>query len=132
MAKILLIEDDELMLRMYQRAFKNAGHNMILASSGKEGLDKIRQDKFDLILLDIMMPKMSGLEVLEKLKADSETSSIPVVILTNLSDKKDAEESLKRGAIEYVIKSDHSINETVDLINKTLGEYTEKKNGDQA
>jgi CheY-like chemotaxis protein len=75
---------------------------------------------------------MSGLEVLEKLKADSETSSIPVVILTNLSDKKDAEESLKRGAIEYVIKSDHSINETVDLINKTLGEYTEKKNGDQA
>ncbi len=84
MAKILIIEDDSMMSRMYQNSFSIEGFVTEIAKDGEEGIVKAKDIKPSLILLDVMMPKMNGLEALDLLKADSSTKDIPVVMLTNL------------------------------------------------
>ena len=124
MAKILLIEDDKLMLRLYQKAFGFENYEVETAVNGEEGLAKVKSGKPDLILLDIMMPKMHGLEVLDRLKADPEVKDIPVVILTNLAGEEDAETALAKGAVKYIIKSEHKPKEVVDAVKQVLAGYT--------
>src|SRR5260221_7632427 len=106
MAKILIVEDDPLMIRLYQKVFKFEGYDVEVASNGEEGLEKVRSFVPTLILLDIMMPKMNGLQVLDKLKADDDTKKIPVVMLTNLAGSQDAETAIAKGAVKYIIKSE--------------------------
>lgn len=107
MAKILLIEDDPLVVRMYQKVMSFEGFSIESAANGREGLKKAKEYKPDLIFLDIMMPKMNGIEVLEHLKADPELKHIPVIILTNLSGTHDAENALSKGAVFYMVKSEY-------------------------
>jgi CheY-like chemotaxis protein len=113
MTKILIVEDDPLMSRMYQKIFKFEGYEVDFASDGEEGIEKIRSGKPTLVLLDIMMPKMNGLQVLEKIKLDPETKSIPVVMLTNLAGTQDAETALAKGAVKYIIKSENEPKQVV-------------------
>src|SRR3990167_6910126 len=89
MPKILIVEDDPLMLRMYQKIFIFEKFDVEVATNGEEALEKIRSSRPTLILLDIMIPKLNGIQVLDKLKSDPDTKSIPVVILTNLASEKD-------------------------------------------
>src|SRR3990172_10946482 len=103
MAKILIVEDDLLVSRMYQRAFISEGFNVDLAANGREGLKKAQEGRPDLVLLDIMMPEMNGLEVLSALKTDEALKAIPVVVLTNLSGTRDAEAAMAKGAAEYLV-----------------------------
>lgn len=124
MAKILIIEDDPLMLRMYQKIFTFEGYEVDLAADGQEGLEKVRTGKPTLILLDIMMPKMNGLQVLEKLKADPEMKKIPVVILTNLAGQQDAEKALMMGAIKYIVKSEYEPKQVADVVKQIMAGYT--------
>lgn len=126
MNKILIIEDDLLMQRMYEKIFKFAGLEVELVDNGKEGLKKARSDSPSVILLDIMMPEMNGLEVLEEIKKDSKISHIPVAMLTNLSENKDAKKALSMGAEKYVVKSDQSPEELVSLV-KGMLKIEEKK-----
>ena len=107
MNKILLVDDDELMSRMYQRVFIIEGYTIEVASDGLTGYNKAKIFKPDLILLDVMMPVMNGLQALEKLKTDPETKDIPVMMLTNLANEPDADYSLKKGAIKYLVKSNY-------------------------
>ncbi len=132
MTKILLIEDDLLMVRLYQKVFTFEKYEIETAMSGQEGLDKARSSKPALILLDIMMPKMSGLEVLDKLKADPETKGIPVVTLTNLAAQKDAQAALAKGAVKHIIKSEHEPKEIVNIVRGILGEQPEAGEKGQA
>lgn len=105
--KILLVDDDPLIIRMYQTKLSKDGYNISLAFNGEEAIIKAKKDKPDLILLDLMMPKMNGIETLEQLKKDSDTKDIPVVILTNLEDKKDdVEKAKKMGALNYWVKAE--------------------------
>ena len=98
MTKLLLIvEDDPLMQRMYQKIFTFEKYQVETASDGVEGLEKVRALKPTVVLLDVMMPKMNGLQVLEKLKLDPETKAIPVVMLTNLAGEKDEEIGDEKG-----------------------------------
>lgn len=127
MAKILIVEDDPLMLRLYQKAFGFEGFDVFVAANGQEGLEETRNSKPTLILLDIMMPKMNGLEVLEKLKADPETKKIPVVILTNLSGAEDAETALSKGAVKYIVKSEYTPKEVVTMVREVLAGYTRRE-----
>jgi CheY-like chemotaxis protein len=127
MAKILIIEDDPLMTRLYQKVFKFEGYNVEVASNGKKGLEKVESFKPTLILLDIMMPEMNGLEVLAKLKANDETKKIPVVVLTNLAGTQDAETAIAKGAVKYIIKSEHEPKEVVKMIKGILAGYTRDK-----
>src|SRR3989338_8014685 len=124
MAKILIVEDDPLMSRMYQKIFTLEGYEVEIATDGVEGLEKSRSSKPTLVLLDIMMPKMNGLQVLEKFKVDPETKKIPVVILTNLAGSRDAENAMLKGAVKYIVKSEYEPKQIVTMIKEILSGYT--------
>jgi len=126
MARILIVEDDPLMLRMYQKIFTLEKNDVEIATNGEEALEKVRAsaEKPSLILLDIMMPKMNGLETLDKLKANPDTQHIPVIMLTNLAGQQDAEEALLKGAIKYIIKSEYEPKQVVDMVKEVLAGYT--------
>ena len=120
MAKVLIIEDDPLISRMYQKIFTFEKYDVEIAKDGQEGLDKARETKPTVILLDVMMPKLNGLQVLEKLKDDNDTKNIPVIILTNLSGQLDAETALSKGAVKYIIKSEHEPKEVANIVKEIL------------
>ncbi len=124
MAKILIIEDDPLMSRMYEKIFTFEHYDVEIANNGEEGLTKTRSIHPTLILLDIMMPKINGLQVLEKLKADPETKNIPVIVLTNLAGEKDAETALMKGAVKYIIKSQHEPKEVVAMVKEIIAAHS--------
>lgn len=124
MSNILIIEDDPLMSRMYQKIFKLEGFEVDFASDGEQGWEKIKKTKPTLVLLDIMMPKMNGLELLDKIKIDPETKSVPVIMLTNLAGTQDAETALSKGAVKYIIKSENEPKDVVKMVKEILAGYT--------
>jgi CheY-like chemotaxis protein len=124
MVKILIIEDDSLMSRMYEKIFTFGKYEVVIAVDGKEGLTKARSSHPTIVLLDVMMPKMNGLQVLEKLKADPKTKKIPVVMLTNLAGQQDAESALSKGAVKYIVKSEHESEEIFDMVQEIVIGYT--------
>lgn len=124
MARILIIEDDELIRRMYQQIFSFRGYDISLAANGEEGIEQARVSKPTLILLDIMMPKLNGLDMLKQIKTLPDLKHIPVVVLTNLMGTADAEAALATGAVKYIIKSDYTPKEVVDMVEGILAGYT--------
>lgn len=125
MPKILIVEDDPLMARMYQKTFTFEQYEVEVANDGQAGLEKAKTVNPNLILLDIMMPKMNGFEVLERLKSDPGTKNIPVVMLTNLAGEQDAEKALSMGAVKYFIKSEYDPKQIVDMVKQVLGNTTQ-------
>jgi len=123
-ATILIVEDDPLMSRMYQKIFTFEKYQVAAAADGQEGLDRARQIKPTVILLDVMMPKMNGLQVLEKLKSDPEMKSIPVIMLTNLAGEKDAESALMKGAVKYIVKSEHDPKQVVGMVKEIIAAHS--------
>lgn len=121
MKKILIIEDDPLLSRMFQRVFTFEGYVPCLASNGQDGLNKLRDFRPDIILLDLMMPVLNGKDTLARLKADLATKDIPVIMLTNLADAETAKDLLTDGALQYVIKNKHSPQEIADMARDILG-----------
>ena len=128
MTKILLVEDDPLIYRMYQKAFKLEGFETELAVNGQEGLDKLKEFKPDIILLDIMMPVMNGVEMLTKLKTELKTKDIPVVVLTNVSDAGVTHEVFTKGASMIIVKSETEPDQVIGWINSVLAKA--KKSAD--
>lgn len=124
MAKVLLIDDDPLLARMYQAKFVIDGYQTETASDGEEGVAKAQSGKPNLILLDIMMPKMNGLDVLKKLKEEESTKKIPVILLTNLSTDTHVQEGLDLGAVAYLVKADYTPKEVVQKVKEILAGYT--------
>lgn len=124
MAKILIVEDDPLMSRMYQKIFTFEGFEVELAADGEEGFEKAKTIKPTLILLDVMMPKMNGLQVLEKLKLDPDVKTIPVVMLTNLAGQQDAETAMTKGAVKYIVKSEYEPKQVANMVKEILAGYT--------
>lgn len=122
--KVLIVEDDQLIQRMYEKIFTFQKFDVVLASDGEEGLDKARTEKPTIILLDVMMPKMNGMEVLEKLKLDPELKTIPVIMLSNLAGEADVETALSKGAVKYIIKSEHDPKEIADMVQEIIAGYT--------
>lgn len=124
--KVLLIEDDQLIQRMYEKIFTFEKFDVEMASDGEEGLEKARaaQPKPTIILLDVMMPKMNGMQVLEKLKLDPELKSIPVIMLSNLAGENDIETALSKGAVKYIIKSEYDPKQIADMVNEIVAGYT--------
>lgn len=120
MAKILLVEDDPLIYRMYQKLFTLEGFETETAENGQIGLDKLASFKPDVILLDIMMPTMNGLEMLDKLKADEATKNIPVAVLTNVSDLGVANEIFAKGAELSIVKSETEPETVINWIKSVM------------
>ena len=118
--KVLIVEDDPLISRMYQRVFQFEGYDALMARNGEEGLEYLKKEKPVMILLDIMMPKMNGIQLLEQIKANPNTKDIPVVVLTNLSGSKDVETALSLGAVKFLIKAEVKPKKIVEEINEIL------------
>ncbi|MFH1522741.1 MAG: response regulator [Patescibacteria group bacterium] len=118
--KILIIEDDPFLLSMYTTKFELENFNVISADDGKRGLKLALEEKPDIILLDILLPKMNGFEMLKILKSDKSAESIPVILLTNLSQKDEVEQGLNLGAVDYLIKAHFMPSEVVEKIKKYI------------
>ena len=118
--KILLVEDDPFLLDMYSTKFKEVGFNIVTAQDGEMGLTKAQEEMPDLILLDVVLPKKDGFEVLKQLKSDSKTAKIPVILLTNLGLDSDVKRGLELGAQSYIIKAHFTPTEVVAKVKEVL------------
>ena len=129
MLTLFLAEDDPLMSRMYEKAFKMNGFELKMTFDGEEAIStlKLMDPKPTLAILDVMMPKKSGFDVLRYMKADETLKKIPVVLLTNLAGQEDAEKGLSLGAILYLIKSQYTPKEIVDKIKEVTAGYDRKE-----
>lgn len=119
-SKVLIIDDEQELLNMYQQAFSGAGFSPILAENGEVGIKMAKDQKPNVILLDIIMPKMNGLDVLEALKKDSETKEIPVILLTNLPEECSGEKAKELGAAGYLVKAETEPAEVVEFVKKIV------------
>ena len=104
-ATILLAEDDRILRKAGEATLKKKGYTVIAAVDGEDALAKAREHKPDLILLDVIMPKLQGFEVLASLKQDSSTRDIPVIMLSNLQEESDIRKAADAGALGYLVKS---------------------------
>lgn len=126
MQKIIIVEDDPLISRFYERNFRLNNFEVELAINGEEAISKLEmmEQKPVLILLDIMMPKLSGLDVLRHIKKSPALAKIPVVMLTNLASDEYAEKAIELGAVTYLIKSQYSAKEVVEKVKELIVAYT--------
>ncbi|OGH84042.1 MAG: hypothetical protein A2261_01180 [Candidatus Magasanikbacteria bacterium RIFOXYA2_FULL_44_8] len=117
---VLIVEDDVFLSQIYQKKFEMEGYKVSTADNGEKGLADAKKKKPNIVLLDILLPKMDGFVVLNKLKADPETKDIPVILLTNLGQKEDVDKGLEQGAVDYLIKAHFKPSEVVDKVRKVL------------
>lgn len=121
MAKtILVIEDDKFLRELISQKLFKEGYSVSGVIDGEEGIEKIKKEKPDLVLLDLLLPGIDGFEVLSQIKKDSNLVSIPVIILSNLDEKENMERGLKLGAVAYLIKAHSTPSEIVDKIKNVL------------
>lgn len=120
MWKILLIEDDPFLSEIYTAKFQEAGFEVSIATDGLQGLRKAKEQKPNLLLIDLVMPKMDGFDFLRAVKFDREIRNIPVVVLSNLGEEEDVRKGLKFGVIEYLIKAHYTPTEVVARIKNIL------------
>ena len=121
MAKtILFIEDESVLQKTFGEILKQEGYEMISALDGEIGLRLAEEKKPDLVLLDLILPKVNGFSVLAKIKKDKGTKDIPVIVLTNLEGFEDIDKAIKMGATTYLVKANYSLEEVVTKIKKAL------------
>lgn len=119
--KILLVEDEEIMIDLLQRKLKEEGYEVLLAGDGEEGLKKMRQERIDLVLLDIVMPKLGGFEVMEEMNKEPELRKIPVVIISNSGQPVELDRAKELGVKDWLIKTDFDPKEVIDKVVKQIG-----------
>lgn len=118
--KIMIVEDDAFVMDIYSTKLNQEGYEVLPAENGAEAMKKLEKEIPDLILLDIIMPYVDGLQVLKKIKADERLKDIPVIFLTNLSQKEDINEGFGLGVSEYLIKSHFTPSEVLEKIKKHI------------
>ena len=118
--KILIVEDDPFILEMYRAKLASIGYKILVARDGLEGMELVKKDKPNLVVLDIVLPGMGGFEILRALKRDSQLKKISILVLTNLEEKKDMEKGFKLGADDYLVKSYFTPTEVISKIEALL------------
>lgn len=121
MKKILFVEDESALQRAATQVLTEEGYKVFSALDGETALKYAKKEHPDIILLDLVIPKKSGFEVLDELKKDPETKDIPVIILSNLESSEDIGKALERGATTYLVKTNYQLDEVVDKIKSILG-----------
>jgi len=118
--KILIIEDDEFFRELIAKKLHNSGFEFSMSINGRDGIEKVKEEKPGLVFLDVLLPDVDGFEVLSKIREDKEISSTPVIILSNLGQKEDLDRGLKLGATDYLIKAQIDIDEIIEKIKKYI------------
>lgn len=122
MAKtILFIEDEPMLQKTFEEVLTQEGYATIPALDGSIGLQTAKEKKPDLILLDLILPRMDGFQVLQQLKEDEATKGIPVIVLTNLESVEDVEKAIELGATTYLVKANYSLSEVLEKVRQTIG-----------
>jgi CheY-like chemotaxis protein len=117
---ILLIEDDQFFQKFYSTKLKESGFNIDEASDGEEGLKKMKNGKFDLIMLDLVMPKMDGFQVLKARTEQNILPNIPIIVFTTLGQDKDIQEAKRLGATDYMNKTFYNFEQLLKKIQTLL------------
>lgn len=120
MKKILIVEDEKALVEVLRDELALHDFDASMAFNGEEALKKMRASVPDLVLLDIIMPKMDGFEVLEEMQKDDALKEIPVIVLSNLGEDEDIKRALKLGAVDYFVKAQHPIKEITEKVNQIL------------
>jgi DNA-binding response OmpR family regulator len=122
MKNILLVEDDSFLIDIYTTKMKESGFSVEVASEGDEAVRRAKEEKFDLVLLDIVLPKVDGWDILRQIKAETKLKDLKVIIISNLSQKEEVEKGMNLGAEKYLIKAHYTPSEVVKEIKDVLGE----------
>src|SRR3989344_2904666 len=120
MSKILIAEDDNALSGVLKKKLELNGHEVAVAANGEEALEMLGKSKPDLMLLDIVMPKVNGYEVLERMHSDPNLSSIPVIIISNSGQVVELDKAKELGAVDYLVKADFEPSEVLEKMNKYL------------
>jgi len=118
--RILVAEDDRFLRKAAEMALKRRGYTVLTASNGEEALRTAQSVLPDLVLLDLIMPKLNGFDVLQALKKEAPTAHIPVIILSNLGQERDVQQAMEAGAAAYLIKTDLSLQALVERVEEAL------------
>jgi len=118
--KILFVEDESSLQKTFSDLLKSEGYEMVSALDGETGLRLAKEGQPDLILLDLILPRVHGFDVLKELKTDPKTKEIPIIVLTNLEEMGDVEKAIELGATTYLVKAQYSLEEVVEKIKKIL------------
>lgn len=120
--KILLVDDDEFLLDMYSKKFKEAGFYIDTAFDGRQGLQKLKEDDFDLLLLDLVMPDIDGLELLETIKEEGIRQELIVIVLSNQGTNESIDKVKEIGVDGYIIKANTVPSEVLEKVKKIIKE----------
>ncbi len=120
MKTILLVEDDPFLIDIYSVKFKNAGFAVETVEDGETTLNKIREKKPDLVVLDLVLPHVDGWEILRQIKEDPDLDQMPIIIFSNLGQRSDIEKGRAMGATKYLIKSQYTPGEVLEEVKKIL------------
>ncbi len=119
--KILIVEDEEILLDLLQKRLKKEGYDVLLARNGEEGLKMIKEERPDLVLLDIIMPKMSGFQVMEEMNKEESLKEIPVIIISNSGQPVEIGRAQQLGAKDWLIKTEFDPKEVLEKVVKQIG-----------
>jgi len=112
--KILIIEDEAVLLKVLKDKFETEGWDVDTAVDGEEALKKVKESEFDLLLLDLIMPKLGGFEVIKIIRQDYEMKKIPIIVMSNLGDEDSIQKALELGASKYFVKNQHPIKDIME------------------
>lgn len=126
MAKILLVEDDPFIADIYKKKFESSGFEVLNITNGRSVLKAVQEGHFDIILLDLVIPEMSGLEVLKELRSPQYPEDLKIVIFSNLSNPEDREQAVKLGANGFISKTEFSPSQVVEEVSRYLRQFSEQ------
>ncbi len=118
--RILIVEDEEVLSKVLREKFENEGFETEVATDGEMVMDMVKKTKPDLVLLDLLLPKKLGIEVLKEMKLDAEVKDVKVLVLSNLDDDQDIKTALALGAVDYFVKTQHPLKEIVEKVKEHL------------
>lgn len=122
MKKILIVEDEDIIIELLEKKLTQEGYEISIAHNGEEGLKMVKEIKPDIVLLDIVMPKKSGYEVMEEMNKDPELNKIPIIIISNSGQPVELDKAKELGAKDWLIKTEFDPNEVAEKVRKQIGE----------
>ncbi len=118
--KLIIIEDEESLGRVLKDKLEAEGYDVTVARDGEAGVIAVKKDIPNLVLLDLILPKKTGFEVLEELKSDPEAKHVPVIVLSNLGEDENIKKAFELGAVDYFVKTQHPINEIIEKVKEQV------------